>query len=878
MSMSVALNQPARYVGLTNTRRMAIFSILLLTISLSSSGHGANGASGDTSTVLRTPSDWIHWRPLPPLPDELGVAGAYIGVSNGALIVAGGSNFPVPPWRGGEQTYRDAIFVLEPNASAWRVAGRLPTPVAHGAAVSIDNHLICLGGRDVGQSLDHVLELTWNSRTGRVDVRPLSPLPKPCYDLTASVLGGAIYVAAGRDDAGPLNRLWRLSPSGQNEAVLDKPTWGNLPPYPGPARYGASMVAQGMGDRVCLYLIGGRSESTYLTRVDRFDPERKDWQFGGIRTAELPRPAYQAAAVAWGQSHIFVFGGSSGRDVDQRGEGRERNKFPRSVFAYHTVTDTWAHIGDLPQGLAATTAVVFNKGLVIPGGEISPGVRTPQCFFGEIQANQRHLRPPDYFAVACYLAVLAGIGLWSSRKVRNSSDFLLGGQRIVWWAAGLSLLATQVSAIGLMAIPAKSFATDWAYIAGVATWFVVVPIVTSLFIPFYRRLNVTSAYEYLEARFSPTLRILGSLSYCAMQLGRMAVVLYLPALAFASVTSIEVIPAVLIMGSVSTLYTFAGGMRAVIWTDVVQAGVLVGGILLCLVAVLWQLDGGLAEFFKVAREHQKFQIVSPGWDASHATLWVVLIGNVFIRLSNLTSDQSVVQRYLTTCDERQASKALWTDVAVSIPWAILVFSLGTALFVFYRANPHLLSPTVDIDGVVPYFVAQQLPTGITGIVLAAIMAASLDGSMHSIATLMVTDIYVRMRPASTDASRFRAARFLTIVLGGLGTGGAVVLASANVLSLWDFFQYLMGLVVGGLAGLFMLGVFTTRANSRGALIGAIASAGTLAYVTQYTRVHFLLYSAIGVFSCVSVGYLASFVVSGRRQTAGLTAFTMDAAD
>ncbi len=215
-------------------------------------------------------------------------------------------------------------------------------------------------------------------------------------------------------------------------------------------------------------------------------------------------------------------------------------------------------------------------------------------------------------------------------------------------------------------------------------------------------------------------------------------------------------------------------------------------------------------------------------------------------------------------------------MAVSIPWALIAFSFGTALYVYYKLHPERLSPAVDMDGLVPLFVAQQLPAGISGLIIAAIFAAamsSMDSSMHSTATVLVTDFYGRLHRRSSDRARLILARALTVALGAFGTLTALALARAGVHSLWDLFQGIIGLFVGGLAGLFMLGLFTRRANGAGALVGAVASAGLL-YLAR-PHIHFFLYPVAGVAGCVLVGYAASLVLPGRPKTAGLTVFTTD---
>ena len=503
-------------------------------------------------------------------------------------------------------------------------------------------------------------------------------------------------------------------------------------------------------------------------------------------------------------------------------------------------------------------------------------VVTPNILLGQSPSANARFGAYDYVALVGYLTVLVLIGLYFTRREKSSGDFFLGGHRIPWWAAGLSLLATQVSSIGFMAVPAKSFATDWAYIVGIASWFVVVPLVNRFYIPFFRRLNVTSAYEYLELRFHITVRLFGTVTYSMLQLGRMAIVLCLPALALSTVTGMDTAACIIVMGLLCTAYTVAGGIEAVVWTDVVQAFLLIGGALVSVVIVLLDIDGGPRRFFEVAWANDKFNLASLDWGYTTATLWVILIGNIFTRLAGLTADQAIVQRYLTTPDERAARRALWTDVLISIPWAVIVFLFGTAIWVFYHLNPTMLDPSLDTDAIVPWFVVQKIPSGLAGLVIAALFAAamsSLDSSIHSVATIWVTDVVARFRPSTSDKTRLHWARLLTLLLGLFGTCTALWMASASIQSLWDQFWTIAGLFVGGLSGLFILGIFTRRANAFGALTGAITSAVVLWCVVHYTNIHFFLYSAIGCITCCGVGYLASLAIAPKKQIEGLTVFS-----
>jgi SSS family transporter len=361
-----------------------------------------------------------------------------------------------------------------------------------------------------------------------------------------------------------------------------------------------------------------------------------------------------------------------------------------------------------------------------------------------------------------------------------------------------------------------------------------------------------------------------------MQIGRMAIVLYLPALALVAVTGIDPKICILLMGIICTVYTFMGGLEAVIWIDVVQALLLIGGMILCVLTIFIGIDGGLNTFYEIAWNDGKFALGNLTFDPAIACVWVLLVGNFFTRFGSLTSDQAIVQRYLTTSSDHAAKRSLWGDVLLSIPWAILVFLFGTALYVFFKMNPTALNPTLDVDGIVPYYIAVELTTpGLAGLIIAAIFAAAMstfDGSIHSVASIWVIDLYARFFPKSSDSSRLWLARFFTLSLGIFGTGTAIVLTMFHIRSLWDSFFAITGLLVGGLSGLFILAMFTKRTGSIGAITGVIGSAIVLWIIVHYTNIHFFLYSAIGCTVCVTIGYFLSFIFPNRRNTTKFTIF------
>ncbi len=391
--------------------------------------------------------------------------------------------------------------------------------------------------------------------------------------------------------------------------------------------------------------------------------------------------------------------------------------------------------------------------------------------------------------------------------------------------------------------------------------------------PFFRRLNVTTAYEYLERRFNLPVRLYGSLSFIIYQLGRMSIVVFLPALALSAVTGMNVYVAIVIMGVLSTLYTVLGGMEAVIWTDVAQAIVLWGGLFAMLAVVIADV-GGLAPLIETAQQGHKLTMFNWNWQTTEMAAWLILLGNIGNQLGPYTVDQAVIQRYLTTKDEAAAARGIWLNGILAIPFSALFLLLGAGLYVYYQSHSGLLEIGADRDSIVPRFVVESLPAGVAGLVIAGVFAAtmsSLDSSMHSVATALTTDFYRRFRPAVPDGAALKFAKWTTAIVGIIGTVLAMVLVALPINSLFLAFQKLLGLVTSGVAGVFVLAIFTRRANSIGVLIGAIASFSLLLIVSNTTHINLYLYSLIGIGTTVAVGYVMSFVIpTSSRPLDGLT--------
>lgn len=818
-------------------------------------------------------ADPVGWSEATEAPEPLGVAGPFAGVSDGALILAGGAHFPTSPFEGGTKRWVDRVWALDEPGGEWREAGVLPRPLGYGVSVTTPDGMIWAGGSDADRHYADV----WRVRLagGRVAFESLPPLPAACANAAGAVLAGVLYIAGGQSAPGAteaLHTFWALDLANVERG------WQELEPWPGPPRILPVVAAQDGA----LYLFSGAelladangaATRRFLQDGYRFLPGE-----GWKALTGPPRPTAAAPSLAWGPAHIFIFGGDDGSKFARNAELGDRHPgFSHTVWAYHTITDAWARLGEAPFGHVATTAVEWRARITIPSGEDRPGHRSPEVWLGQPAQPEARFSALDYAVLAVYLAGLVGIGFYVSKREATTDDFFLAGRRIPWWAAGLSIYGTQLSSISFVAMPAKVFATDWVYLLiQISIVLIAIPVVF-LYLPFFRQTNLTTAYEYLERRFNLSVRLFASASFILFQIGRMSIVLFLPAIALSTVTGINVYVSIGLMGVLATLYTVLGGIEAVIWTDVVQVFVLLGGALLSLGVILANIDGGLSGLIAQGMAAQKFHVFNWTWDYTTTAVWVVLIGNLFNNLVPYTSDQAVVQRYLTTKDERSAARGIWTNALMIIPSTLVLFLLGTGLWAFYRARPELLSPTLPTDSIFPLFLSQQLPAGLAGLVIAGVFAASmstLDSSLNSVATAITTDFYGRLRPGAGDRRKLRLAKRLTALLGALATLAAVGLASLDIGSLWDAFQGMMGLFGAGLAGLFALGIFTTRAHGSGALTGAVVSAGVLAWVQRATDVHFFLYGMVGIVTCFVVGYGASLVLPhGDKPLQGLTIYT-----
>lgn len=480
------------------------------------------------------------------------------------------------------------------------------------------------------------------------------------------------------------------------------------------------------------------------------------------------------------------------------------------------------------------------------------------------------LQSIDLAVIAAYLVGVLGCGTWFARSCRSTDDFMAASRSLPGWAIGLSMFGSYVSSISFLANPGKAFAGNWnpfvfslatPIAAAIAVWWIV---------PFYRRLGEVSAYEHLERRFGAWARTYAVACFLLVQMARTGTVIYLLALAVSPLTGWPVKYTIVMTGVLMTVYTMAGGMKAVVWTGVLQSIVLIAGPLICVSALLWKTNGGLPAIVNTGVTEGKFSLGGLGPSLVEDTFWIVFIYGLVINVTNFAIDQSYVQRYVTAVSDREAKKSVWITALLYVPVAALFFFIGTSLSVFYRQNPGLLGSITKPDSVLPHFIATELPAGLAGVVVAAIFAASMDSNLNSMATLTLCDIYKRyVRPNAGERESMRVLHLSTLLWGAFGIGIALAMIQAE--TVLDTWWQLAGIFSGGMLGLFLLGRLSPRIDNLAAGTGVVL--GVLVMIRMYLvqtgimpktaweaqfPVHKLLPIVFGTLTILIVGGLVSY--------------------
>ncbi len=432
----------------------------------------------------------------------------------------------------------------------------------------------------------------------------------------------------------------------------------------------------------------------------------------------------------------------------------------------------------------------------------------------------------DYALIVATFVLSIGIGIYFSRKQKDTNNYFKAAGKIPSWAIGMSILATLISSITFLAYPGEGYSSNWIRLVQGLMVPLVLVFILSVIVPLFRKVIRLSAYEYFEKRFGFLARLYTSLGFILNHFAKMGTVFYLIALALSGMLGVHTVYIILVIGLLVILITMIGGMEAVIWLDVVQGFMLIVGGILSLAIILFSVDGGPGQIWSVAMQNGKIGFGPFDLEFVNLTFIVMALNGIFYAIQKYGTDQTIVQRYLTAKSDKDAVKASLIGVLLSVPvWALFMF-IGTALFSYYLISGDALPADIKPDAVFPFFIMTKLPVGVVGLILSALIAAafsSLDSDLNCLSAICLEDYYLRWKPDSTEKQKMFMSR-LFIVLAGLGAisvalfyvyaGGEGVLGT--IFTLYAIFS-------GGIAGMFLLGIFSRRANKKGMYIGILGS-------------------------------------------------------
>ena len=817
----------------------------------------------------------------PSTPMDDAVSGHYASWLMGKLSTYGGCNFPdVPCADGGQKVYY---------------------PQAYGASVQVPGGAVYLGGMNATSSLNECVSLSITDGKST----PIASLPKPLDNFAAAYHDGMLWVAGGQSNGVPNREVYSLPYPGNATA------WTLAATLPDECRLQPCVAVQNTATGYALFVFGGyqpktdnqealvHTDGVYMpiaalkkgnatqwkrtapavvnVNEDEDDNENEDSHPEATHNPQLTtHNSYHAivgsTCTPIGYSHVLFCGGvdhdiflsaiSGQQDSLYLRHPPEWYRFRKDVLTYHTITDSWGLLpGDelLARAGACLTPEVGGKGWSYSGGELMPGVRSADVTHVEV-TNDKSFGWLNWAVLIFYLVAMLLMGFYFMRKEKGADDFFKGGGRIPWWAAGISIYATMLSAITYMTIPAKAYTTNWTYYP--MLWMILLisfPVIKH-YLPYFRKLNVTSAYEILEQRFNLFTRLLASTLFCIFMIVRMAIVLYLPSLALTAVTGIDIYLCIALMGLVTIIYCTMGGVEAVIWGDVVQGLILVFGAIFAVIYLAVNTEGGVMGCIDIALANDKLRLFDWSNSWSQACWWVIIIGGLANNLISYTSDQTVIQRYLTTPDEKSAGRGILVNGVMSVFVSVAFYMIGTGLYTFYKTHPVELDVTMgQSDAIFPFFMMSQMPAGIAGALIAAIFAATMStisSNINSVATAFSIDFWKRFR-RTTDSQLVVVARWASVVSGMIGLALALLMATWDIQSFLDFFNEALGLLTSGLGGLFFIAVFMKRVKGYAALTGFVVGEAVVFWMSECTDANFFLFGATGMVVSIVVAWLLS---------------------
>ena len=483
------------------------------------------------------------------------------------------------------------------------------------------------------------------------------------------------------------------------------------------------------------------------------------------------------------------------------------------------------------------------------------------------------LNAVDLTVIVAYLAAVTLFGLRFRSKQRTVKSYFLADNTIPWWAISLSIVAAETSTLTIISVPGLAYDKDFRFLQLVFGYLIGRVIVSFVFIPQYFRGELVTAYQLIERRFGQHLRSLTAAMFLVtraaaegVRVFAVAIVVRVALASFLSGVSDygRDVASIAIVTLLTLVYTFEGGMAAVIWTDVIQLAIYLIGTLVGLFTILHLVPGGWATVHTIASQSDKFRLFDFTTNLSTSyTIWAGLIGGAFLTMASHGTDQLIVQRLLSARNEKQSKLALLSSGAAILFQFALFLLIGAMLFVYYQLFPPA-TPFTRTDTIFPTFIVSRLPHGVSGLLISAILAAAmsnLSAALNSLSSITIVDFYARIVPQSSEARRVKLSRVATIgwgiVLFGLAllarNGGKVLEMGLSIASV----------AYGSLLGVFLLGVLTTKASQRGAMIGMVTGFVLNLYLWLFTSVAFTWYVIFGCAATYIVGLGCSLLFPGK---------------
>jgi SSS family transporter len=463
----------------------------------------------------------------------------------------------------------------------------------------------------------------------------------------------------------------------------------------------------------------------------------------------------------------------------------------------------------------------------------------------------------DFAIIALYLAGITLFGLRFRKKQKSLRDYFLAGRDIPWWAIALSIVAAETSTLTIISIPGLAYDTNLTFLQVVMGYVVGRIVISFVLLPHYFRGDLYTAYELIERRFGRSLRSLTAGLFLLTRAAAEGVRVYAVSIVVSIALGTGEVTSIAIITALTVIYTFEGGLAAVIWTDVVQTVIYVGGTLIGLVTILHLVPGGWSAIHATAAAAGKLQVFNFSTSIwIPYTFWAGVIGGAFLTTASHGTDQLIVQRLLAARGQRQSVTALLSSgVAVLLQFALFLM-VGIMLWAYYREPSALFGKP---DRIYPTFIVQHMPHGISGLLIAAILAAAmsnLSAALNSLSSSAIMDFYAQLRPQADETTKMRLSRLATLVWA-LVLFGLAVIALHKVGRVVEVGLQIASVAYGALLGVFLLGVLTRRANQRGAMLGMACGFSIELYLWLGTRVPWTWWVMLGTAVTFSIGYIAS---------------------